>query len=145
MGGCPGNYNGGVGKTWVLDTATKGTGASIVPLERIEKAPADRSAGPLPVPRKRAPRPKPEPAPRPPRTFRVVDVATRETLAEHTDARATLEVLRGVRSTVDVHVSVHMPETDTWRLLTLAEQRALWDARDRIADAPAVAPPGASA
>jgi hypothetical protein len=129
-----------VGKTWILDTATKGTGASIVPLDRVEKAPAQRRGEPLYVPRKRAPKPEPEPAPRPPRAFRVVDVVSRETLAEHTDTRATLEVLRGVRSIVDVHVSVHVPETDTWRLLTLAEQRALWDARDRVA--PAVAPAG---
>jgi hypothetical protein len=30
---------------------------------------------------------------------------------------------------VDVHVSVLDPKTGAYRLLTLAEQRALWDAR----------------
>jgi hypothetical protein len=59
----------------------------------------------------------------------VVDVVTRQTLADGADTRATLDVLRGVRSMVDVHVSVLDPKTDTYRLLTLAEQRALWDAR----------------
>jgi hypothetical protein len=127
-----------VAKTWVLDTATKGTGASIVPLDRIEKKPAERAAEQLYVPRTRAPKPDPAPAPRPPRAFRVVDVVTRQTLAERADMRATLEVLRGVRSNVDVHVSVYVPESDTWRLLSLAEQRALWEARDKVAlDGPA--------
>jgi hypothetical protein len=27
-----------VGKTWVLDTSTKGTGANVVPLEKLEQA-----------------------------------------------------------------------------------------------------------
>jgi hypothetical protein len=31
------------GKTWVLDTETKGTGASMVPLEKVQKQP-DRAA-----------------------------------------------------------------------------------------------------
>jgi hypothetical protein len=120
-----------VGKTWVLDTATKGTGASVVPLDRVQKRPADQSGDPLYVPPERAPKQQAEPAPRRPRAFRVVDVVTRQTLAEHADTRATLELLRQVRSIVDVHVSVHVPETDGWRLLSLAEQRALWDARDQ--------------
>jgi hypothetical protein len=127
------NYNGGVGKTWILDTATKGTGASVVPLDRGRTPPAARSGEPIFVPPKRAPKRRPEPAPRRPRAFRVVDVVTRETLAEHADTRATLELLRTVRSIVDVHVSVHVPETDSWRLLTLGEQRALWNARDQAA------------
>jgi hypothetical protein len=129
--GRSGNYPGCVGKTWILDTATKGTGASVVPLDRVQKAPAQRSGEGISVPPKPRPKPPPEPAPRRPRAFRVVDVLTRETLAEHADTRATLEVLRHVRSIVDVHVSVHDPETGGWRLLSLAEQRALWDARDR--------------
>jgi len=29
--------------------------------------------------------------------------------------------------------TVHVPETDSWRLLTLGEQRALWNARDQAA------------
>jgi hypothetical protein len=122
-----------VGKTWVLDTATKGTGASIVPLDRVQKRPAERPGDRLYVPPVPAPKPQPEPPPRRPRAFRVIDVVTRKTLAEHTDTRATLEVLRDVRSIVDVHVSVHDPKNGTWRLLTLGEQRALWDARGAVA------------
>jgi hypothetical protein len=122
-----------VGKTWILDTATKGTGASVVPLDHVQKSPAERSGDAVYVPPERRPKPPPEPPPRHPRAFRVVDVLTRETLAEHAGTRATLEVLRHVRSIVDVHVSVHDPETGRWRLLSLAEQRALWDARDRAA------------
>jgi len=124
-----------VGKTWVLDPATKGTGASVVPIDRVQKPPADRSGDTLYVPPERVPRPQPAPPPRRPRAFRVVDVVTRETLAEHADTRATLEVLRDVRSIVDVHVSVHDPGSGGWRLLTLGEQRALWDARGAIAPA----------
>jgi hypothetical protein len=122
-----------VGKTWVLDTATKGTGASVVPLDRVAKPSTDRAGDKLYVPPEPAPKPQPEPPPRRPRAFRVVDVVTRMTLAEHTGTRATLEVLQDVRSIVDVHVSVHVPETDSWRLLTLGEQRALWDARGAVA------------
>jgi hypothetical protein len=29
-------------KVWVLDTETKGTGANVVPLEKVERPPADR-------------------------------------------------------------------------------------------------------
>ena len=122
-----------MGKTWVLDTATKGTGASVVPLDRVQKRPAERSGDKLYVPPEPAPKAQSAPPPRRPRAFRVVDVVTRKTLAEHTDTRATLEVLRDVRSIVDVHVSVHVPETDGWRLLTIGEQRALWDARGAVA------------
>jgi hypothetical protein len=121
-----------VGKTYVLDTATKGTGASVVPLDRERAAPAERSSTePIFPIRRLPPKPKPEPAPRAPRAFRVVDVVTRATLAEGIDTRATLELLRGLRSIVDVHISVHQPDSDTWRLLSLGEQRALWDARER--------------
>ena len=38
-----------MGKTWVLDTETKGTGANMVPLEKVQ-------AKPVPRPRKPAPR-----------------------------------------------------------------------------------------
>ncbi|HMJ36215.1 MAG TPA: hypothetical protein VK501_20105 [Baekduia sp.] len=121
-----------MGKTWILDTATKGTGASVVPLDRVQK-PAKPSGDKLYVPPPPAPKKEPEPAPRHPRAFKVVDVVTRETLAEHADTRTTLHLLRGIRSIVDVHVSVHDPATDTWRLLSLSEQRALWEARNRVA------------
>jgi hypothetical protein len=115
-------------KVWVLDTGTKGTGASVVPLE---KAPAERVANPeIPfVAPKRAPRPPKPPERRTPRRFKVVDVTSGEVLAEDSDTRATLDVLRDVRSVVDVAVSVRRPRAGSWRLLTLDEQKALWQAR----------------
>jgi hypothetical protein len=117
-----------VARTWVLDTDTKGTGAQMVPLDRVLRKPTP-SAEPFFVPPKRKPR-EPKPAePRAPRRFKVVDVATRAVLADGALARETLEVLGGVRSSVDVHVSVWEPEDERWRLLTLAEQRTLWERR----------------
>jgi hypothetical protein len=123
-----------VAKTWVLDTGTKGTGASVVPLERVQQPPAP-SGEKLYVPPKPRPKPPPEPRPRRPRRFKIVDVVTRETLAEDVDTRATLRLLRrDVRNSVDVQVYVRDPATEDWRLLSLGEQRALWDARERVAD-----------
>jgi hypothetical protein len=115
-------------KVWVLDTETKGTGAEMVPLDRVLKRPA-RRAEPLHVPRKPRPRPAPEPEPQGPRRFRVVDVMTQEVLADGADTRATLALLGDVRSIVDVRISVWQPKKDRWRLLTLPEQRALWERR----------------
>jgi hypothetical protein len=114
-----------VSKVWVLDTSTKGTGANVVPLESTCSAPEARR---VVAPKKRRPKPKPEPAPRVPRRFKVVDLVSTETLAEDTDMRATLDALADVRSAVDVRIFVWDDETDGWRLLTLPEQRALWDA-----------------
>jgi hypothetical protein len=119
-----------VRKVWVLDTETKGTGAEMVPLEKVQKKPAP-SNEPFFVPPKRRPR-EPGPAePRAPRRFKVLDVATREVLADGAPARETLSVLGDVRSSVDVHVYVWEPDDDRWRLLTLAEQRTLWERRSR--------------
>lgn len=115
-------------KVWVLDTETKGTGAQMVPLEQVERGRTPEPE-PLWVPPKRTPRPPPEPEPRPPRRFRVVDVATRELLAEDAGVRAALAALAGVRSMVDVNVYVWEPAREAWRLLTLGEQRLLWERR----------------
>ena len=53
-------------KTWVLDTETKGTGANVVPLEKVlrrpEEKPAARPKRPAPA-GKPAPRRQPRPAP----------------------------------------------------------------------------------
>jgi hypothetical protein len=119
-------------KVWVLDTGTKGTGASVVPLET---PPAERTAKPeLPfVPPKRAPRAPKPPEPKKARRFKVVEVVTGKVLAENADARATVDVLRDVRSVVDVAISVWRPEAESWRLLTLSEQKALWGLRTRNA------------
>src|SRR3954452_18837424 len=112
-------------KVYVLDTGTKGTGASIVPLEKPPAAPAGGAALPY-VPPKREPRAQKPPKPREPRKFKVVDVVSRAVLAEGADTRATLDVLAGVRSIVDVTVSVWRPEAQSWRMLTLTEQKVLW-------------------
>jgi hypothetical protein len=116
-------------KRWILDTETKGTGAHMVPLEEaLQKARKERDLATVTL--ERPPRePKdPEPAAGP-LTFKVLDVRSGEVLSEGLDARATVEVLEGVGSVVDVRIYVWMPKAGRWRLLTLAEQRALWQFR----------------
>jgi hypothetical protein len=61
-----------MGKTWVLDTETKGTGANMVPLEKVLKRPeppekpvrrpkrGESSAAATPSAKPRAPKPEPE-------------------------------------------------------------------------------------
>jgi hypothetical protein len=117
-------------RIWVLDTETKGTGAQMVPLEQVLKDPSTPGP-PLFVPPKRRPDAEPEPEPKPPRRFRVIDVMTREVLAEDADGRALVDALAGVPSVVDVHISVWDPDDERWRLLTFAEQKAIWALRDR--------------
>jgi hypothetical protein len=56
---------------------------------------------------------------------------TREVLAEDADGRAVVDALAGVRSVVDVHISVWDQDEERWRLLTFAEQKAIWALRDR--------------
>ena len=116
-------------RTWVLDTETKGTGAQMVPLDKVVKKPGGPSGKTLFVPRKHRPKPTPEPAPRPPRRFKVVDITSREVLAEGAGLRATLELLGGIRSSVEVNVSVWEPANEQWRLLTLRERQLLWEHR----------------
>lgn len=118
-----------MGKTWVLHTETKGTGANMVPLERVTGRSASRE--PLVVPPKPQPPKPPEPQPRAPRRFRVVDVMTRQVLVDDGGARETIDVLADVRSLVDVNVYVWQEERDRWRLLTFGERQAL---RDLAAD-----------
>jgi hypothetical protein len=115
-------------RTWVLDTATKGTGATMVPIEQVEQKPSASGEPFWLPPKRRAPEPKP-PEPRAPRRFRVVDVMTRELIADDADARTALQALAGVRSPVDVSVYVREAGGERWRLLTLGEQRLLWDRR----------------
>jgi hypothetical protein len=114
-----------VANTWVLHTETKGTGANMVPLERVQK----RTSAPEPVsvPRKPRPRQPEAPKPRAPRRFRVVDVMTREHLLDDGAAAEAVNALKDVRSTVDVAIYVWQEERDRWRLLTLPEQRAMFD------------------
>lgn len=122
-----------MGKVWVLDTETKGTGANMVPLDRVLRQPGSGAVEGfrLPVLKPQAPAPAP---PRVPHRFKVVDVVTREVLAEGTDARATVERLEQVRSIVDVTIWVWQPDHERWRMLSLEEARGLWAYRGRLAD-----------
>jgi hypothetical protein len=102
----------------------------MVPLEKVLRAPP-REPEPVRVVPERRRRPAPRPEPEPPRRFRVLDVMTREVLADDATARAAVDALRDVRSIVDVRISVWEPTHEGWRLLTLGEQRMLWALRDR--------------
>jgi hypothetical protein len=117
-----------MGRIWVLDTETKGTGAEMVPLDKVLKKPAPSHEPPF-VPPEPLPREPKPPEPRPPLRFKIVDVMTRAALAEDASAREALGVLDDVRSIVDVNVFVWQPKTEKWRLLTLDEKRTLWERR----------------
>jgi hypothetical protein len=119
-----------VGKVWVLDTETKGTGANMVPLDSVLRKGSDTVPG-FHFPKLKPPDPR-ELGPQAPRRFKVVDVQTREVLAEDADARTTIGALEPVRSIVDVTVSVWQPERERWRMLTMDELRALWAYRGRL-------------
>jgi len=113
-------------KTWVLDTETKGTGAHMVPLEKVLKGPSrERDLSTVRLERPPRPAGTPEQAAGP-LTFRVLDIRSGELLAEGIDARATVDLLQGVGSIVDLRIYVWMQKAARWRLLTLDEQRALW-------------------
>ena len=120
-------------KVWVLDTETKGTGANMVPLERVLRKGSSAVPGFM-LPELKPPAPAPA-GPRAPRQFKVIDVLTRQVLAEGTEARATIHVLEGVRSIVDVTIWLWEPEGERWRMLTLEEARSLWEYRGRLGEA----------
>jgi hypothetical protein len=128
-------------KVWVLDTETKGTGAEMVPLERLQNRRRSAQDGARAAERRRfrealrrrQPEAEEEPEPRHPRHFKVVDVLTRETLAEDVGVRQALEVLAGTRSVVDVIVYVWDRQAQEWRPLTMREQKVLWDERQAAA------------
>jgi hypothetical protein len=121
---------------WVLDTETKGTGANMVPLERILRKGGDRVAGfTLPA---RLPHEEPaQEAPKPHR-FRIVDLMTQQVLADDVGARQALEALEDVRSIVDVTIYTWNEEDESWRRLTFGEAKALWNLRGELAAAPDV-------
>ena len=114
----------------MLDTETKGTGANMVPLDRVLRKPGTEHE-PVRVLRQPNPPAPKLPEPRSPRKFKVVDVMTREVLAEGADTRTTVRLLEDVRSIVDVTIWVWQPEADRWRMLTLEEARSLWEYRGR--------------
>jgi hypothetical protein len=111
----------------VLDTHTKGTGANMVPLGRVLKRGSDTVPG-FVLPQRRRPDP-PQPGPRTPYRFKVVDLMTRQVLAEDVGARAAIDALNAVRSIVDVTVHVWDDEAARWRRLTFGETSALWKQR----------------
>ena len=115
-------------KTWVLDTETKGTGAHVVPLERSD---TDRVTGrPLDTVTLRRPeRPDSQPRPASSPTFKVVDVLSAEVIAEGVDASGALDALKVMRSVHDARVYAWAEASGRWRLLSLAEQRWLWQMR----------------
>lgn len=114
-----------MGTTWVLHTETKGTGANMVPLERVTKRSSAR-AHQFALPERRSPR-KEAPKPRTPRKFRIVDVMTRQRLLDDANTRETVEALKSVRSIVDVNVYVRDEKRERWLLLPFSEQRAMFD------------------
>jgi len=126
-----------MGKTWLLDTETKGTGAHMVPLEQALEhgASEERDLAVVALERpRRAPKPSEVPAPR---MFKVVDVMSARVLAEGVTARATVDLLADLRSVLDVRIYVWMPLAGRWRLLSLEEQKALWGFRRHAAVAAA--------
>ena len=119
-------------KVWVLDTETKGTGAQMVPLEKVVQ---ERRSGPEPrFVFERAEPAAPEPEERAPHEFRVVDLMTREVLADEADARTAVTALESVRKLADAAVYVWDDDAGRWRMLTLAETRALWGFRGRAGE-----------
>ena len=119
-----------MGRTWVLDLDPSGTGAEMRPLDAIEQKPKPAPDLALVRP-KHKPRPEKQPERAKPRRFRIVDVMTGAVKADHASTRATVERLADVRSVADVQVYVWNHDADRWRLLTLGEQRALWELRHR--------------
>src|SRR3954453_3523722 len=110
-----------MGKVWVLDTETKGTGAHMVPLEKVQKQP-------MPKARRRRcpaqPRPREAPEPQRPDRFKIVDVMTLQPLLEGASARETVDSLNEVRSLVDVTIHAWDEDAGSWQRLSRGEERA---------------------
>jgi hypothetical protein len=129
-----------MGRIWVLDTETKGTGAEMVPLERALEAKRSAPKGDRIEVIRRRPRSQPsetaDPEPKESaatqsRQYKVVNAITGQTLAEDAGIHQTLTLLDGMRSIADARVSVRYADAADWQPLTLREQQALWAFRDR--------------
>jgi hypothetical protein len=122
---------------WVLDTETKGTGAEMVPLERLEKE-RNRPQGAREriqvISRKSADAAS---EPKVARRFKVADIRSRQVLAEDVNLAEALETLRGVGTVVDVNVYVWDSDEAEWHPLTLSERKTLWNLRNRRERVPA--------
>jgi hypothetical protein len=106
----------------------------MVPLDKVLRKRSE-DVEPISVPPPRGRKPLPAPEPRGPRSFKVVDISTRQVLTEGATARAAMEILNDVRSIVDVNIYVWDPKTEKWRLLSFAERKLLWDRREAQRDA----------
>jgi hypothetical protein len=121
----------GVAKTWILDTETKGTGAHVVPFEKaLEEAVERQDLATVTL--ERPPRVRATPEPAGPLKFKLLDIRSSTVLAEGVNIRAAVELLQTIGSVVDVRIYVWMPKAGRWRLLTLAEQKALWEFRGQL-------------
>jgi hypothetical protein len=101
----------------------------MVPLEKVLQKPASKPE-PLVIPRE-ASSEREAPERREPPTFKVVDALSRQVLAVGADTRATVDLLEGTRSIVDLRVYVWESGAEKWRLLSLGEQKALRELRNR--------------
>ena len=105
-----------MGKVWVLGSETKGTGANMVPLERVLRKPSAHTETVF-VPRK--PHPRPPEAPKPRARSGLSDEGSARDAAR---ARETIDALAGFRSIVDF-TSRAAARAERWRILTLDESR----------------------
>jgi hypothetical protein len=122
-------------KAWVLDTDTKGTGAEMVPLEKLERQrQRARDRERISVIR-RTPFPPEEPTGESERDaerrFKLMNVLSRKVLGDGVGPREAVELLEGVRSVVDVRIYVWEPELEDWRALSLREKKLMWEFRGR--------------
>ena len=99
-----------------------------MPRDRFEHPEAPKP-GKVWVPPKRTPREPEPPKRRAPRRFRALDVVTREVLLDDGSVAEMLEMLREVEHVNDVNLYVWEPEREGWRLLSMAEQRVVWERR----------------
>jgi hypothetical protein len=121
-----------MGKTWVLDTETKGTGAHMAPLEAaLRRAGEDRPLATVTFKRPPVAAPDTSPEPPAPLSFKVVDVFNGHELARGVDLQATLGLLERKSSVLDSRVYLWVPSSGRWRLLTLDEHKLLWSYRGR--------------
>jgi hypothetical protein len=114
-----------------LDTETKGTGAHVVPLEKAQEKPRERDLATFAF--KRPPAAAKAPPAAAPLRFKVTDVLSARVLAEGVDARGAVDSLKQLRSVLDARIYVWVPKAARWRLLTLEEQKALWQFREDVA------------
>lgn len=127
-----------MGKTWILDTETKGTGAHVVPLESaLRRASEEHELATVTLDRPPSRAPVAAPEPPAPLRFKVVDVLSGHELARDIDARDALGLLEHMSSVLDARIYVWMPTSARWRLLTLDEHKLMWRFREQVGSASA--------